>query len=62
MNAELDPIILKACANPSVAASFEELAELDDEAADLGIAPPSAEVKQAARRILTALTWESSHI
>lgn len=44
--------------HPSVAASFKEFAELDEEAADLEIPPPSAEVKAVAKRILTALVQE----
>ena len=47
-----------ACVNPSVAASFEEFAELDDEAAEMEMEPPSSAVKQTAKRILTALTQE----
>lgn len=42
----------------AVAASFEEFAELDEESAELEIAPPSAEVKAVAERILTTLTRE----
>ena len=48
----------KISADPSVAASFEEFAELDDEAAEMEIAPLDPEVKRTAKRILTALTQE----
>ena len=58
MNAESDPVVLKVCANPAVAASFEEFAELDSEAAEMEIAPLDPEVKRTAKRILTALAQE----
>lgn len=45
------------CADPA-AASFAEFAEIDEEAADLDIPPPSAKVKTVAKRILTALADE----
>lgn len=44
-----------ACEHPSVAVSFKEFAELDEEAAEMEVAPPSAKVKATAKRILTAL-------
>ena len=48
-----DPLVKKL-----VAASWEEFEELDEEAAETELEPPSAEIKQVARRILTALTRE----
>ena len=47
-----------ACADPDVALSFQEFADLDEHSAELEIAPPSARIKQTAKRILTELTQE----
>ena len=41
-----------------VAASWEEFKELDEEAADLGVAPPASDVREAARRVLDKLLRE----
>lgn len=59
--AEMEGLALlahRAYANPLVAESLEEFEELDEEAAEMEVAPPGAEVKRAARRILTALARE----
>lgn len=48
----------KTSADPSVAASFKEFAELDEEAAEMEIAPLNPAVKQTAKRILAALVQE----
>ena len=45
-------------ADPKVAESFKEFAELDEYSEELEIAPPSAEIKRTAKRILTELTTE----
>ena len=45
-------------ANPLVAESLEEFEQIDEEAAEMEVDPPSPEVKRAARRILTALARE----
>ena len=45
----------QACDHPSVAASFEEFAELDEEAVEMELTPPSDTVKAKAEQILTAL-------
>ena len=44
--------------DPKVAESFQEFAELDEYSEELEIAPPSAEIKRTAKRILTELTTE----
>ena len=44
--------------DPKVAESFKEFAELDEHSAELEIAPPSAQIKRTAKRILTELTTE----
>ena len=45
-------------ANPLVAESLEEFEQIDEEAAEMEVDPPSPEVKRAARQILTALARE----
>ena len=49
---------VEARADPDVAESFKEFAELDEASAELEIAPPSAQIKQIAKQILTELTQE----
>ena len=44
--------------NPLVAESLKEFEGLDEEAADLGVAPPAPNVREAARRILDGLLRE----
>ena len=46
--------------NSRVSATLAEFEELDKEAADLGVAPPAPNVREAARRVLTELLREFS--
>lgn len=48
----------EAYVDPDVAASFEEFNAINDEAARMEVVPPSAQVRQTAEKILTALTQE----
>lgn len=56
--AEAVDLAAEACVDPDVALSFKEFAELDEHSAELEIAPPSAQIKRTAQRILTELTQE----
>ena len=49
---------VEARADPDVVASFEEFDELDEDAVQMEMEPPSRAVKQTAKRILTELTRE----